>query len=239
MAGGYTVPSDGAFGDIQRSMDDVRRRIAELERPTGTQLAEAVKALQAAQVEITALVEDLQTEVDNLLSVAVNTGDVNATGNITAGGDISTPATVRGDAGVQSIAVHGNILTTDFRAVYVSATGGVGAFGHVPSSARFKSDIESTTVPPEMWRALRLVTYRYTAAVEALGDEAAVEVGLIAEEVHDAGLTWLVDYDDDGRPFSLKREALAFALIPAMQQLDVQVQAQDARLAVLESVVGL
>lgn len=227
MAGGFVVPSEGALGDMQRSMDELRRRIAELERPTGTQLAEAVR-------QLTALVDDLQEQVDNLLDVAVNTGDVNATGNVSAGGSVSaggnitTPGIIRGESGVQSIDVYSNILTTDFRAVYVSSTSGLGEFGHVPSSARFKSDIATTTVSPEVWRALRLVTYRYTAAVEALGDAAAVEVGLIAEEVHEAGLTWLVDYDDEGQPFSLKREALAFALVPAVQQLDERLSAVEA-----------
>lgn len=226
MAGGYTTPTDGELSALIGKLRDVERRLSELERPTGTQLAQAV-------AQLTALVEELQTEIDNLLAVSVNTGDVNATGNIdaggtvTAGGNITTPATVRGDAGVQSIAVHGNILTTDFRAVYVSSTSGLGEFGHVPSSARFKQDIAPATVTPEMWRILQLVTYRYKAAVESLGDNAATEVGLIAEDVHAAGLTWLVDYDDDGKPWSIRREALAFALIPAIQQIDERLTALE------------
>lgn len=249
MAGGYVVPAEGDLGFLVQRLEGMATQIKELERPTGTQLAQAV-------AQLTALVDDLQTQVDNLLATEVNTGNVNATGTISAGGTISAVGTisaggtisadgtisaggtistngdvtasngrVTGNTGLRSTGVYNNLLTSSFRVVYVSSVNGPGDLGYVPSSRQFKQDIADAELPPEVWRALRLVTFRYIAAVAELGDQAEVEWGLIAEEVHDLGLTWLVDYDEFGKPFGIKKESIALALIPAIQNIDDRLMA--------------
>ena len=52
--------------------------------------------------------------------------------------------------------------------------------------------------------------------------------GLIAEEVHDSGLTEFVEYDDDGKPDSLAYSNMVSLCIKAIQEL-------EARLAILEA----
>lgn len=48
MAGGYIIPTDGELGAIVGKVRDIERRLAELERPTGTQNAQIVR--QTAEV---------------------------------------------------------------------------------------------------------------------------------------------------------------------------------------------
>lgn len=45
MAGGYTVPAEGALGELVQRFREMERRLVELERPTGTQFAEVVRNL--------------------------------------------------------------------------------------------------------------------------------------------------------------------------------------------------
>lgn len=46
MAGGYAAPPPGELGTLIGELRDLRKRVAELERPTGTQALESVALLQ-------------------------------------------------------------------------------------------------------------------------------------------------------------------------------------------------
>lgn len=219
MAGGYDVPTAGEFGELQRRLRELERRTGVLEAPTGSQTAETLVTLKA-------LVEDLVDTVNSL-----------AASGVTWAGPVDTTGTVNAAAGVSSVGAYSNLLTASYRALWVTNTGGSGSFGYVPSSAQFKQDIESAQVPAEVWRALRLVTFRYIAAVADEGEQARTEWGLIAEEVHALGLTWLVDYDDEGRPFGVKREQLALVLVSAVQQIDARMDSVEGELQSLRSMI--
>lgn len=54
MGGGYRVPADGEFGEVVKRLRDMDRRIAELERPTGSQAAEALRQLNNATQTLSA-----------------------------------------------------------------------------------------------------------------------------------------------------------------------------------------
>jgi hypothetical protein len=126
--------------------------------------------------------------------------------------------------------VYSTAVTSSFRVVYNG--NGDGTMGYNLSSRRFKQDIESHTIDPSLLRQLRIVTFRYIAAVEKFGEDATVEVGLIAEEVHDLGLYWLVDYDEEGRPEGLKFDRLAVASLALAQDA-------ETRLARIEEHLGI
>jgi hypothetical protein len=153
---------------------------------------------------------------------------ITATADVTAGGNVNATGTVVGTAGISSIGSYNNLLTSGYRGLWVKTP--TGEFGYVPSSRRFKQDETNATLPPALVRRLQLVTFRYIAAVEEFGSEAATEWGLIAEEVHALGLTWLVDYDEVGLPFGLKLDKLALALLPVIQDDDRRISALEARL---------
>lgn len=208
MAGGYVnLPSD-PFEELRRQLDDARRRISELERPTGSQIYDTLATL-------TDLVNNLATEIANVSSSGA-----------TWYGPVTTTGRVQADTGLRSAGVYSNLLSTSYRAVWVTSSNG--DLGYVPSSRRFKQDEALAPDVAEALMGIQVVTYRYKQAVEELGDAAALEWGVIAEDLHALGLTWLVDYDEDGSPFGVRYDRLALALLPTVQD-------HEARIAALES----
>ena len=206
------------IGDqVGRQDDDVIRRLAKLEAQYNQiiGLAGSAKAIAAAvQTGLGALASSGTTWAGPVSSPST----VAAAGAITAGGN----ATVGGI--IRNVSAYSNPITSSYRAVWVTSVDG--QFGFNLSSREFKQDIETLVLDPAIVLKLRAVTYRYIAAVEAEGDAAETQVGLIAEEVHDLGLEWLVEYDN-GKPCGIKFHLVAFALL-------VVAQDHEARLAALE-----
>lgn len=205
--------------DLRSWMDEKFRevwdRIKELERPDGSQLFNALAKVQELIADLPAQVAAAATA---FLSSGFTTGSMTASGNVTAAG------TVTATTGFTSTGAYNNNITGvgSYRAMWIGVNGSI---GYVPSSLRFKQDVAAMPIDEQAVLALQLVSFRYTAAIENLGDDAPTEVGLIAEQVHELGMTWLVDYDDEGKPFGIKYERLAFALLPVIQSFDQRLRA--------------
>jgi hypothetical protein len=120
------------------------------------------------------------------------------------------------------------IVTNSPRNVSVDSSG---VYGYVPSSRQFKQDIEPAAVTVDQVLALQLVLFRYIKEVEEKGDLAEIEWGLIAEDVDALGLDWLVDYDGEGKPFGLKYDRLALALLPVVQDQEARLKNIEQRLS--------
>lgn len=217
MAGGYTPPNVGDFGELFAIVKELKRRVGELERPTGSQTAGALKKLQD-------LVAGLLDQVNVVATNNVTAGnDVIAGDDVIAGGDVNATGTGIFNAGVTSVGVYGNLVSAgSYRVQYINSSG---SMGYVPSSRQFKTDIQTAPSVAEAMLAMRIVTFRYLNAVEELGNEATVEWGVIAEEIHDLGLTWLVDYDENGAPQGVKYERLVLATIPVLQDHEARLKA--------------
>ena len=111
-------------------------------------------------------------------------------------------------------------------------TGSPYQLGGAPaSSVRYKTDIT-----PYMWdkdQVLSLETkkFRYIKDVEAMGDEAPWHYGAIAEDAAAAGLDYLVDKDEEGRPdYIFWSERGVQVLYSIVQQLNEENKALKARL---------
>lgn len=128
-----------------------------------------------------------------------------------------------------------------------------GVISYLPSSRRYKvaeEPIEDTvpgieerllSVEPKTWYP-KQVAERYAdylTSVES-GDEPEFGIdkigevkrlaGVIAEDLHDAGLGVFVAYDDEGRPDSVMHEGIAPALIPIIRRLRDRVDALEQQL---------
>ena len=91
------------------------------------------------------------------------------------------------------------------------------------SSLRYKTDVIDAAHGLADVLKLRSVTYK------GINDGDKVFGGLIAEEVHDAGLTEFVAYDNEGRPDALAYGNMVALLVKAVQELSAKVAALEAK----------
>ena len=120
-------------------------------------------------------------------------------------------------------------LTTGSAANLFVANGGV--LYRSTSSRRYKENISDTR--HGLADALKLRAVTYTGKGEADGD--TIFGGLIAEEVHEAGLTEFVVYDDEGRPDALHYAPMVSLAFKAIQEQQAIIEDLRARLAALEA----
>jgi len=99
-----------------------------------------------------------------------------------------------------------------------------GAFYRSTSSIKYKRDVQNAAHGLAKVLELRSVTYRGKGAV----DGETVFGGLIAEEVHAAGLTEFVQYAEDGTPDSLAYGNMVSLCVKAIQELKAEFDAYKA-----------
>jgi len=114
-------------------------------------------------------------------------------------------------------------------AVFVNSSGQLGT---VTSSLRFKEDVEDMGEATGDLMKLRPVTFHYTAPYD--DGSRLLQYGLIAEEVAKVYPT-LVQYDAQGKPFTVRYQALNTMLLNELQKQHAQVEEQKAQLAAQEA----
>ena len=97
------------------------------------------------------------------------------------------------------------------------------------SSIRYKNTVLDATHGLTELLALRPVTYKGN------DDGDTVFGGLIAEEVHDAGLTEFVQYNEDDEPDALAYGNMVSLCIKAIQEQQATITALEARITQLEN----
>tara|TARA_B100001248_G_scaffold249058_1_gene221911 strand:- start:603 stop:1292 length:690 start_codon:yes stop_codon:yes gene_type:complete len=113
-----------------------------------------------------------------------------------------------------------------------SANVNVVSDGHIrrsTSSKRYKNTITDATHGLTKLLSLRSVTFKGN------NDGDTIFGGLIAEEVHEAGLTEFVQYDDDNKPDALAYGNMVSLCIKAIQELSAKVETLEAKVTALES----
>ena len=103
-----------------------------------------------------------------------------------------------------------------------------GSFNRSTSSLRYKNTITDATHGLAELLTLRPVTYKSN------NDGDIVFGGLIAEEVHDSGLTEFVQYNEEGQPDALAYGNMVSLCIKSMQEQQAIIEALTARLEALE-----
>jgi hypothetical protein len=106
-------------------------------------------------------------------------------------------------------------------------TDNLGHLGTVTSSARFKEKIKPMDQTSEAILSLKPVTFRYK---KALDPEAVPQFGLVAEEVEKVDPD-LVAYDDQGKPYSVRYEAVNAMLLNEFLKEHRKVEQEEATLA--------
>ena len=131
--------------------------------------------------------------------------------------------------GISAIGVYNNTTGTGANLVVDSG----GGFARSTSSQRYKNTISDATHGLTELLALRPVTYKHNGNGDTLFG------GLIAEEVHAAGLTEFVDYSQDAdgndQPEALHYANMVSLCIKAIQEQQATITALTARLTALET----
>jgi hypothetical protein len=140
-----------------------------------------------------------------------------------------------GDGNVRLYMNNNGYLHSD--QTYANTSGGTanvgiassGQFYRSTSSLRYKNTINDATHGLTELLALRPVTYKGN------NDGDTIFGGLIAEEVHDAGLREFVTYNDDNEPDALAYGNMVSLCIKAIQEQQATIQELEARIAALEA----
>lgn len=165
------------------------------------------------------------------IGVGVSTGAGVSAGSIFTTGDVGANG-----HGTFNAAWNYDVSAITRRAVWMDSSG---RMGQTSSSETFKTNIQEWTPNETAVRLLKLVTFQWKPEMGPNWHH--TEVGLIAQQVHNMGLRWLVSYEDDGKtPHSIHYERLALALLPLVQRLaddvdDLKAE-RDALHARLESI---
>ena len=104
-----------------------------------------------------------------------------------------------------------------------------GQFFRSTSSERYKNTIQDATHGLAELLTLRPVTYKGN------DDGDIVFGGLIAEEVHAAGLTEFVQYNDNDEPDALAYSNMVSLCIKAIQEQQTLIKTLEARITALEA----
>ena len=132
---------------------------------------------------------------------------------------------LKGSNGLLYIPAAYSVTTSSAANMYVQSDG---AFYRSTSSKRYKNTIKDATHGLADLLKLRSVTYKGN------NDGDFIFGGLIAEEVHDAGLTEFVQYNDDDEPDALSYGNMVSLCIKAIQEQQEQIKTLEAKVKTLE-----
>jgi hypothetical protein len=148
------------------------------------------------------------TALGDAAGVNLTTGSNNI--DISNYGVAGESKTIRiGTKGTQTktfIAGIGGVTVSGGTAVYIKSNGQLGT---VTSSRRFKDKIKPMDATSEALLALKPVTFRYKQHIDP---DRVPQFGLVAEEVEKVNPD-LVLHDDDGKPYSVRYEAVNAMLL--------------------------
>lgn len=217
MGNGYKAPPSDPIDALIVELREIKRRLSEVEMFTGAEIAETVRTLQEL--------------IDGILEQT----EINVTGDITAGGNGGFGGTLTATGAIYTPHGLANPVTSGYFAAYIN---GDARIGRTVSSRRYKQNIKTWHPDTQAFFALRLVTYRLRTAVGESGVEAPVEWGLIAEELVDLGLDWLVIFID-GKPEGVAYEKIGLALLPIAQEQEARIRALEEQVAALVADRGI
>lgn len=115
-----------------------------------------------------------------------------------------------------------------------------GTLGSDCSSAGAVADVSDADgfVPVDALRQVKWKVYRLNDDLNLKLDDAQPVVGLLAEDLDDAGLGFFCKYDDEGSPVGVDYPRLSVAALRLAQQAMSEVDELRAEVARLSSVVG-
>jgi len=179
---GYNSPPGDGLDQLIELIRECVRRLNELERPSGSQVAESLK------------------KINDILAGLLNPSSITTTGSITAGTTMAASGNISTSGYFLTPAGYGFDITYTRRGAWL---GNDGLLGWASSSATKKAKIRDANIDPLAVLSIAPRLFNYRAEVQKKKDDpdyhVATEFGAIAEELHELGLWQVVMYEWDVR----------------------------------------
>lgn len=215
MQGKFRFSLDGVDATA-RQFAEVRRQLTELPANVGRSAGRLGERVSADEKDF----ESLTTE-----QAQVDAGEVDA-----------VVISAHGGTGVRN--VYDNPLSlTPRKPVYCLDDGMLGVDCSTEYSVADSSDADEF-VPLDALRRVKWRVYRFKDDLNLKLDDAQPVVGLLAEDLDDAGLGFFCEYDGDGVPTGVDYPKLSVAALRLAQQAMDEVDGLKAEVARLSSLVG-
>lgn len=210
-----------ATNKLVSTLNEYGRRLRELEKPSGSQLTQAIQK-----------VLDISENIDQTVAASINRNSydratIDQKCNAWNWGVLSTD---RG--GTNTTNAYNNLFSVGpYRAAWVLSDG---TLGTSQSSREVKQDFLKPDITLEQMRSADWILYRFIDDVNLNGDSAIIHLGMIAEELDDNGLGQFVEYNDDYEPCGINYPMLGVWAIHEAHLAHDRIDELEARLRALE-----
>lgn len=210
-----------ATNKLVSTLNEYGRRLRELEKPSGSQLTQAIQK-----------VLDISENIDKTVAASINRNSydratIDAKCNAWNWGVLPP-----GRGGTNTTNAYNNVFSAgSWRAVWALSDG---TMGTVQSSRKVKQDFMMPDITLEQMRSVDWTLYRYIDDVNLNGDSANLHLGMIAEELDDNGLGQFVEYNDDYEPVGINYPMLGVWAIHEAHLAHDRIDRLEERLKALE-----
>lgn len=200
-----------ATNKLVSTLNEYGRRLRELEKPSGSQLTQAIQK-----------VLDISANIDQTVAATID-----AKCNAWNWGVLPP-----GRGGTNTTNAYNNMFSAgSWRAVWALSDG---TMGTAQSSRKVKQDFVMPDITLEQMRSVDWTLYRFIDDVNRNGDSATIHIGMIAEELDDNGLGQFVEYNDDYEPVGINYPMLGVWAIHEAHLAHDRIDRLEERLKTLE-----
>ena len=210
-----------ATNKLVSTLNEYGRRLRELEKPSGSQLTQAIQR-----------VLDISENIDQTVTASINRNSYDRATIDQKCNAWNWGVLPPGRGGTNTTNAFNNVFSTgSWRAVWALSDG---TLGTAQSSRKVKQDFIMPDITLEQMRAVDWTLYRFIDDVNLNGDSATVHLGMIAEELDDNGLGQFVEYNDDYEPCGINYPMLGVWAIHEAHLAHDRIDRLEERLKALE-----
>lgn len=215
MQGKFRFSLDGVDATA-RQFAEVRRQLQELPASVGKSVS-----------RLSERVSDVENDFESLVTVQ---------GHADVGGSNAVVVPAHGGTGVRNV-YSSPLSLAPRKPVYCLYDGTLGSDCSSAGSVANIGDADEF-VPVDALRRVKWRVYTFKDALNLQFDDAQPVVGLLAEELDDAGLGFFCEYDDDGNVTGVDYPRLSVAALRLAQQAMSEVDELRDEVARVSSLVG-
>lgn len=210
-----------AANKLVSTLNEYGRRLRELEKPSGSQLTQAIQK-----------VLDISENIDQTVAASINRNSYDRATIDAKCNEWNWGVLPPGRGGTNTTNAYNNVFSSgSWRAAWVLSDG---TMGTAQSSRKVKQDFMMPDITLEQMRAVDWTLYRYIDDVNLNGDSANLHLGMIAEDLDDNGLGQFVEYNDDYEPCGINYPMLGVWAIHEAHLAHDRIDELESRLKALE-----